>query len=235
MKNYATNPMMRLAMMAILLVSSLGIWAQEDEEYRMEIGGGIGVTGYLGDFNSSLTKNLQPAASVVLRRYFNPYMGLKAQLGYGKLKGKAAGVETYYPEYQNSDYEFNNTLIGLDITYEYNFWPNGTGKEYRGAKPLTPYIMLGVGGTFVKGADKNIITANIPIGVGVKYKIAPRLNLGIEWAMHFSLNDKLDGVKDPYIVKTSGAFKNTDCYHTLQVSLTYSFMPKCRTCHNDRY
>lgn len=43
-------------MMAILLVSSLGIWAQEDEEYRMEIGGGIGVTGYLGDFNSSLTK-----------------------------------------------------------------------------------------------------------------------------------------------------------------------------------
>jgi hypothetical protein len=95
--------------------------------------------------------------------------------------------------------------------------------------------MLGVGGTFVKGADKNIITANIPIGVGVKYKIAPRLNLGIEWAMHFSLNDKLDGVKDPYIVKTSGAFKNTDCYHTLQVSLTYSFMPKCRTCHNDRY
>ncbi|MBR4602699.1 MAG: porin family protein, partial [Prevotella sp.] len=72
MKNYATNPMMRLAMMAILLVSSLGIWAQEDEEYRMEIGGGIGVTGYLGDFNSSLTKNLQPAASVVLRRYFNP-------------------------------------------------------------------------------------------------------------------------------------------------------------------
>lgn len=116
MKNNVTKHTMRLAMMAVLLVSSLGIWAQEDEEYRMEIGAGVGVTGYLGDFNPSLTKNLQPSASIVLRRYFNPYMGLKAQLGYGKMKGQAADVETFYPEYQGTDYKFDNTLVGLDIT-----------------------------------------------------------------------------------------------------------------------
>lgn len=235
MKKEAINPMMRFTLMVVLLVSSLGMWAQEDEEYRMEIGAGIGVTGYLGDFNPSLTKNLQPSASIVLRRNFNPYMGLKAQLGYGKMKGKASDVETYYPEYVGSEYEFDNTLVDLSVTYEYNFWPYGTGREYRGAKPLTPYITIGLGGTFVKGTEKNVFTANIPLGVGVKYKIAPRLNLGFEWAVHFSLSDELDGVKDSYMVKSSGAFKNTDCYHTLQVSLTYSFMPKCRTCHNDRY
>lgn len=235
MRNYTTNTLMRLATMAILLVSSLSIWAQEDEEYRMEIGAGIGVTGYLGDFNPSLSKNLQPSASIVLRRYFNPYMGLKAQLGYGKMKGKATDTETFYPEYDGTDYEFDNTMVDLNLTYEYNFWPYGTGKEYRGAKPLTPFFMIGLGGTFVKRAEKNVFTANIPVGLGVKYKIAPRLNLGFEWAIHFSLSDELDGVKDPYIVKSAGAFKNTDCYHTLQVTLTYSFMPKCRTCHNDRY
>lgn len=235
MKKEAINPMMRFSLMVILLVSSLGMWAQEDEEYRMEIGAGIGVTGYLGDFNPSLTKDLQPSASIVLRHYFNPYMGLKAQLGYSKLKGKASDVKTFYPEYEGSDYKFDNTLIDLNVTYEYNFWPYGTGREYRGAKPVTPFIMIGVGGTFVKGAEKNVFTANIPVGLGVKYKIAPRLNLGLEWAMHFTLSDELDGVKDPYMVKSTGAFKNTECYHTLQVSLTYSFMPKCRTCHNDRY
>ncbi|RRD00293.1 DUF6089 family protein [Prevotella sp. OH937_COT-195] len=226
---------MRFAITAAVLLFSLTTWAQEDEEYRMEIGAGAGVTGYLGDFNSSLAKNIQPSATAVMRRYFNPYMGLKAQAGYGKIKGKAADAGTYYPEFDGSGYEFDNTLVNFDITYEYNFWPYGTGREYRGARPLTPFIALGLGGTFVKGKEKNNFTANLPLGVGVKYKIAPRLNLGIEWAMHFSLSDELDGAKDPYMVKSSGAFKNTDCYHTLQVTLTYSFMPKCRTCHNDIY
>lgn len=83
-----------------------------------------------------------------------------------------------------------------------------------------------------RGNDKNVFTANIPIGLGVKYKIGERLNLGLEWAIHFSLSDELDGVKDPYGIKSTGLFKNTDCYSALQITLTYSFMPKCRTCHN---
>ena len=47
------------------------------------------------------------------------------------------------------------------------------------------------------------------------------------------MSDELDGRKDPYGIKSSGLFKNTDCYTMLQVTLTYSFMAKCRTCHND--
>ena len=45
---------------------------------------------------------------------------------------------------------------------------------------------------------------------------------------------KLDGVTDPYLIKSSGLFKNTDCYHILQFTVTYSFAEKCRTCHNDK-
>ena len=51
--------------------------------------------------------------------------------------------------------------------------------------------------------------------------------------MHFSQNDELDGAKDPYGIKSSGMFKNTDCYSTLQMTLTYSFMQKCVTCNKD--
>ena len=207
--------------------------AQTDDEYRMEIGAGVGTVAYEGDFNGSVASNMQPMASVVVRRLWNPYMGLKFAAQYGKLSGSSADVKTYYPDFVDRLYKFSNTLIDVSATYEYNFWPYGTGRDYRGSKRLTPFIFGGLGATYVSGSGTSVFTANVPIGIGVKYKIAPRLNLGVEWAQHFSLSDKLDGVKDPYGIDSQGMFKNTDCYSMLQVTLTYSFMAKCRTCHND--
>lgn len=220
-------------LLALMTLATVRVSAQDDVEYRMEVGAAVGLMGYHGDFNGSLTKNLQPMGSLVARYIFNPYMGLKANVSYGKLKGSSADVKTWYPEYRETPYSFSNKLVDLDVVYEYNFWPYGTGRDYRGAKRLTPYLLLGLGGTFVKTDQKNVFTANLPIGVGVKYKVGARVNVGLEWAMHFSLNDELDGVKDPYGIKSSGLFKNTDCYSTLQLSVTYSFMAKCRTCHNE--
>ena len=52
--------------------------------------------------------------------------------------------------------------------------------------------------------------------------------------MHFSTSDKLDGVVDPYGIKSTGLFKNRDCFSALQLTLTYSFMAKCKTCNNDK-
>lgn len=224
--------MNRLLAIILFVACSAGVRAQTDDLYRMEIGAGIGMVSYEGDFNGSIFKNSQPAASFVLRRIFNPFIGLRLTATYGKLKGSSDDVETYYPDHQEQTYDFNRTLVDASLTFEYNFWPYGTGRDYRGAKRLTPFIFGGIGATSVSGEGKSVFTANIPLGLGVKYKIGPRLNLGVEWAMHFSLSDELDGVKDPYGVKSSGAFKNTDCYSALQVTLTYSFMAKCRTCHN---
>ena len=47
--------------------------AQTDDEYRMEIGAGVGLVSYEGDFNGSVLSNMQMGGSVVLRRIFNPY------------------------------------------------------------------------------------------------------------------------------------------------------------------
>ena len=207
--------------------------AQSDYQYRMEIGAGVGVVTYQGDLGGSLTKNMQPMASVVLRRFFNPYMALKFSAAYGKLKGSSADSNTYYPDYAASQYRFNKTLVDAGVTYEYNFWPYGTGQDYRGAKRFTPFIFAGLGATYAGGEGNSAFTANVPIGLGVKYKVGKRLNVAFEWAEHFSMSDKLDGVKDPYGIKSSGLFKNTDCYSAIQLTLTYSFMPKCRTCHNE--
>lgn len=229
--------MRRVITVIVIMLTTVAAQAQTDPEYRAEIGAGAGLMAYVGDFNSSLTKNMQPMGLLLGRYRFNPRMGLALNIGYGKLKGSSEGLATWYPgisEEGAATVEFNNSAVDVGLRFEYNFWPYGTGREYRGAKRLVPYIAVGLGATYVSGDGSNVFTANVPMGVGVKYKIADRLNLGLEWAMSFTLNDKLDGVADPYGIKSSGAFKNTDCYNVIRLSVTYDIMAKCKTCNNDR-
>lgn len=220
-------------MTLLMLCATLTASAQQDDEYLMEIGGGVGMVSYQGDFNGKITSGMQPAGAIVWRRLLNPYMGFRVTGMMGKLKSDATRVETYYPDETTRAYSFDRSLTDVSVTYEYNFWPYGTGRDYRGAKRLTPFVFGGIGATYVSGGEKKVFTANVPIGLGIKYKLKERLNVGLEWSMHFSLSDELDGMADPYGIKSSGAFKNTDCYSGLMLTLTYSFKSKCRTCNND--
>ena len=221
----------RILLLITMLVAALQMNAQIDDEYKMEVGAGGGMVGYLGDYNDNIAKCMQPSGMVVLRRNFNPYMGLRLTGTLGKLKGSYKDEKTYYPE--NAEYSFNRSMVDVNIVYEYNFWPYGTGFDYRGAKRFTPYIYIGLGGTYVSGNSNNVLAMNITLGLGVKYKVTERLNVGLDWGIHFALSDKLDGVVDPYSVRSSGAFKNKDAFTTLQLSLTYSFAAKCKTCNKD--
>ncbi len=217
----------------LMLCATLTASAQQDDEYLMEIGGGVGMVSYQGDFNGKITSGMQPAGAIVWRRLLNPYMGFRVTGMMGKFKGDATRVETYYPDETTRAYSFDRSLTDVSVTYEYNFWPYGTGRDYRGAKRITPFVFGGIGATYVSGGEKKVFTANVPIGLGIKYKLKERLNVGLEWSMLLSLSDELDGMADPYGIKSSGAFKNTDCYSGLTLTLTYSFKSKCRTCNND--
>lgn len=230
MRSFLLRVVMTLLPMMALNVRTM---AQDDPEYRAEIGVGTGLLGYLGDYNSSLTGGLNPMGEVMARYKFNPRNALRLSVMFGKIKGDMDGTATWYPD-ENADGEpvtgsFSSSLVDVGLGYEYNFWPYGTGREYRGAKPLTPYIMGDLGVTIGNGTAG----MNIPLGLGVKYKIAERLNLSVEWAMHFCTSDKLDGIKDPYGIKSGGLFKNTDCYHALKVRISYDIAPKCKTCNKD--
>ena len=227
--------MKKIACTLIILMICATIKAQTDPQYRMEIGAAAGLGNYLGDYNGSIIKGMQPSGSIIARRILNPYMAIRANATYLNVKGNEKSVETYYPSKTEEPYSFSNMLIDVGFTFEYNFWPYGTGKDYRGAKRLTPFIFGGVGGTYANPESKNVFTANLPIGLGVKYKLNTRLNISLDWSIHFSLSDELDGSKDPYTIESKGLFKNTDSYSILQLSITYSFMEKCRTCHNDDY
>ena len=232
---------MRSVVIAALLALVASVHAQTEPEYKLELGGGIGMVSYQGDFNGNLFKNPQPMFTVLAKYRFDPRRALALNVSYGQLKGSSKNAKTYYPADASAptsttmplSYDFKNPVVDAGLRFEYNFWPYGTGFEYRGAKRLTPYVAIGLGMTIGK-ADKTVFGANMPIGVGVKYKMADRLNLAVEWAMHITTNDKLDGIADPYGIKSSGLFKNTDCYSHLRLSLSYDLWAKCRTCHNDR-
>ena len=204
--------------------------AQDEPEYKMEVGAGAGLVAYTGDFNGNLLKGMQPWGTLIAKYRLNPRAALSFNLGMGKIKGSSDKAETWYPI---EPYEFNNTLTEGVIRYEYNFWAYGTGQEYRGAKRLAPFITIGLGMTHHSGENSGI-TMCLPIGAGIKYKIGQRLNLIAEWVMRFTPNDHLDGISEPYGIKSSGLFKNTDCYNVLQLALTYDIWMKCKTCHNDR-
>lgn len=215
------------------MLHAVALQAQDEPEYRMEIGGGAGVMTYQGDFNGNLLKGMQPMGALTAKYRMNPRMAWAANVGVGKLKGSSANVETWYPDLRDNPIEFSTTMTYFDLRYEYNFWAYGTGQEYHGARPFTPFITLGAGLAFAK-PNESVTAFQLPIGLGVKYKLANRLNLTAEWMMHFSGSDRLDGIKDPYGIESSGMFKNTDCYSTLQLTLTYDFWAKCKTCNNDR-
>ena len=223
---------MRSVVIAALLALVASVHAQTDPEYKLELGGGIGMVSYQGDFSSGLFKNLQPMFTVLAKYRFDPRRAVALNVSYGQLKGSSEDVKTYYP--LTTTYDFKSKVADVGLRLEYNFWPFGTGYEYRGAKRLTPYVAIGLGMTIAKAEGKSATGVNMPIGVGVKYKMGDRLNLAAEWAMHFTSSDELDGIKDPYGIKSSGLFKNTDCYSHLRLSLSYDLWAKCRTCHNDR-
>ena len=92
--------MREVVVIALLLASSLALRAQNDPEYLMEIGAGVGMVSYQGDFNDNILKGMQPMGGIVLRRNINPHMALRLTGSFGKLKGNSRAVGTFFPGYQ---------------------------------------------------------------------------------------------------------------------------------------
>lgn len=224
---------MRYLICLLALVCSLHAAAQNDETvYRLELGGGVGMGLNLTDVDGKIGL----AAAAVARFPLNPRMAVKAQFSYSQIKGATDGIKNFYPidpSQPGSDrlhYEVSDGIYDLSALYELHFLPYGYVRDYKGYSRIVPYLQMGFGLTY--GPAGKAFSANIPLGFGVKYKVAPRLNLGLDWLMHFSLSDKLDGLDAPLGIKSSG-FRNKDHYSVLTLTLTYDLNPRCPTCNRD--
>lgn len=233
----------RIAWLLLLLTCPLLLHAQ-DLEYQMEVGGMLGPVSYMGDISSSPFTHINPMGGFVLRRNLNQRMVLKGNLLMGRLSGESKGV--FLPTDANSQtpeggepihVKFARSIVDLGVQYEQNFWGYGRGAAYKELSPITPYATLGLGLTLAMGGGPVNAGLNIPVGLGVKYKLMPRLNVGAEFTARFTTSDKLDVTRtsqqlnSPYGIK-SGFLKNADCYACLLFFVTYDISPKFRKCNN---
>jgi len=220
----------------LLFVSSL-LHAQE---YRFEIGGFTGSSFYMGDANkNTLFKGLNPALGGIFRYNPNFRWAFKGNLGWAKISGNTKGLNNVFPH--NTQVSFERDLIELDGQMEFNFFPYSDKYVYMNTQKLTPYVLFGLGATVALGSSRMFAGINIPLGVGVKYKVINRVNLGLEFSFRKLFKDGLDTTNDgnallddPYNTNDSW-LKNNDWYSMLLFSATWDFALRCKPCNNIRH
>ncbi len=212
----------------LTMLPTSAVRAQE-LEYALELGAKAGPMVYFGDANyGSPLKNINASAGIFARYNLNQRMSLKFDVAYGKISGDASNGKNKFPANPTQEWKFSKPLVDVACLYELGFWAYGTGGSYKGSHRLAPYIQMGLGVT----ACNKQVALNIPLGIGVKYKFAPRWNCGADFSVRFTTGDKFDGIEDPYRI-SSGAFKNKDSYAMLMFYVAYDLCPKYRKCNNE--
>lgn len=214
----------------ILLLASVCVASAQELEYNLELGGMVGGSFYMGDANyTTPLKDMALAGGILARYNINPRMAVKGNLAIGHIQGSTIGQDNKFPEGAQSS--FSRNVYELGAQYECHFFAYGTGAGYKDSRRITPYLLGGVGLTYAPKPSDHVFALNIPIGLGVKYKFAKRLNMGVEWTMRFTTSDRLDGINDPYGIE-SNVLKNKDSYSWLMLYISYDMFPKYRKCNN---
>ena len=222
----------------ITLYGTLGCTAVAAQEYKYEIGGMAGMMMYLGDANeASLFKGWNPDGGLVYRYNLNFRWALKAGLQMGKISGDTKNEANVFPN--QAQVAFKRNVFDLGSQIEFNFLPYSDKYLYLNTRKISPYIFAGLGVTLAAG-ENTFFGLNLPLGVGVKYKIMNKVNLGVEYSVHRFLSDAFDtpvsnnelNLNNPYNVR-QGIFKNKDWYNTLLFSITWEFGLRDKRCTTD--
>ncbi len=218
----------RFVFFFVLPALSMPLFRSFAQEYKYETGVAIGVSSYLGDANKTellLSPNI--AGGAVYRYNINFHWAARGNLLVGKASGDTQNSGNIFPN--NERRNFNRPFAELSGQVEYNFFPFSNKYAYLDTKRYTPYIFAGVGVTLATG-DNVFFNANIPFGVGIKYKIKERLNIGLEFSVRKLFGDDFDApnksetwnLNAPYNIKSS-FFKNNDWYFLSMIHLTWDF------------
>ncbi|MBW3130002.1 DUF6089 family protein [Hymenobacter profundi] len=173
-----------------------------------ELGIGVGGAVYRGEIAPSYQfRNNRPAVTAFYRKDITNPVTLRGGLTYGMLRADDINQKGNndaplpLPAYRQAG--LKGGLLEASAVIEYNFF------DYHDRKDkihFTPYVFAGIAGFY---ANTRISTANaslagvidrsgamlgfaIPAGVGVKYAISPRWNLGAEVGARKTFTDNLD-------------------------------------------
>jgi hypothetical protein len=191
-----------------------------------EFGIGLGAAHYFGDLNTRAHLNRpKGAASLFFRKNFSNYIsgritGSYARLGYSDIYN----TKNEYMHRRNLS--FNTNVWELALQGDFNFFRFMPGEPGYG---FTPYVTLGVGVfsydpfAYLNGEKFYLRSLNtegqgsslypdrkpystmalcVPIGVGIKYSLNEKINIGFEILHRFTRTDYLDDVSTTYVNPT---------------------------------
>ncbi len=211
--------MIRILLFFFMCMSLSVAYAQRAPD--SEIGFAAGVSVYQGDLTEQLYTFYEtgPMAGVFFRRNWRNKLSARLSLNYGRLRG--ADHISSDPARKRRNLSFFSPLIEGSALLEYNF-----NRYYSGASRFrhglinrgTPYIFSGVAFFWYNpktrlNGDKqslqfipteqsknySLTQFAIPIGVGIKYNIAPFVTLGVEFGFRKTFTDYLDDVSGQFI------------------------------------
>ncbi|MBC6491161.1 DUF6089 family protein [Flavihumibacter stibioxidans] len=212
-----------LVLLVALTIQSSARAQMESVTHEGEIGISLGAAHYFGDLNTRAHVNRPKlAVGAFFRKQFGNYIAVRvggqfAQVGY---------ADKYYEdnEFQRRrNLSFNSNIWELALQGDFNFFRFVPGSEdYR----FTPYVTIGASifsydpyaylqgkkhflrplGTEGQGSSAypdrkpySSMAFAIPFGVGVKYALNDKMNVGFEVLHRFTNTDYLDDVSTTYV------------------------------------
>ncbi len=191
--------------------------AFSQERYVAEVGVQGGGTFYLGDANKVPFAKM----GATYGGFFKYKLDKRYSFGL-----HAAGGFVQIPAFEEKGRTKTN-FVDIEAIAEFNFFDFGLDQLKSTTKRATPYIFLGVGCVVYDNAAAFVL----PFGVGGKFKLSERLNLGLTWTMEKVFADDFDKIDNPRGLN-KGAFMNNDWYSKLTLSLSFDFWKVCPTCHS---
>mgnify|MGYP002622585395 CR=1 FL=1 len=215
----------------LLTMASVSLHA-EQLPYTCDIGvqGGIGY--YVGDAQHHIFLYPREVYGGQFRYKFNNRWAIQVKGQYQRVdftvRSTVANVE---------DQRLMNDMIGIDAVGEFNFFRYGERTIDTRIKPITPYIFLGLG--FALSADYDdpysLFSLYLPLGVGMKWRFAPRWQLIVSWQHNLYFGDRIenrDEYGNTYGLNGSNFFNN-DLTGQLTAGIVFEFAQQkgdCKHC-----
>ncbi|MGM9804968.1 MAG: hypothetical protein ACI3Z7_00820 [Candidatus Aphodosoma sp.] len=204
----------KLCLLIIGCILALNVAAQDVFYGEVGLTGGGGFV--LGDVNGMLFRYMRPLGGGFVKYKFNGHYELRLQIDGGQL-----GAGYVSDVFRMRDY------VGVQFLGEFNFFNYGARRWEAHRTWVTPTIVAGIGAVFFDGK----VTPTVPLGLGVKFKLSNRVNVGAYWTVAKTFSDAVDFVDDP-IGLNKGVWNNRDWYSTAQVYLSVNFFKICVPCRN---